>query len=49
MNEAIIELSVNAAARREADHPRSPVAAIAKPLTLESGSILAPLRSRKAR
>nr|WP_271166903.1 homoserine O-acetyltransferase [Hansschlegelia plantiphila] len=44
MNEAMIELSVNAAARREADHPRSAVAAIAKPLTLESGSILAPLR-----
>jgi homoserine O-acetyltransferase len=44
MNEATIELSVNAAARREADSPRSLVAAIPKPLKLESGSTLAPLR-----
>jgi homoserine O-acetyltransferase/O-succinyltransferase len=44
MNEATIELSVNAAARREADQPRSPVAAIGRPLRLESGSTLAPLR-----
>ncbi|MFC7052237.1 homoserine O-acetyltransferase [Hansschlegelia quercus] len=44
MNEATIELSVNAAARREADNPRSLVAAIGKPLKLESGSTLAPLR-----
>jgi homoserine O-acetyltransferase len=44
MNEATIELSVNAAARREADSPRSLVAAISKPLKLESGSTLAPLR-----
>ena len=44
MNKATIELSVNASARREADSPRSLVANIAKPLRLESGSTLAPLR-----
>ncbi|MET0314816.1 MAG: homoserine O-acetyltransferase [Hansschlegelia sp.] len=44
MNQVAVELSVNAAARREADAPRSLVAEIQKPLTLESGSILAPLR-----
>jgi homoserine O-acetyltransferase len=44
MNEATIELTVNAAARREADEPRSAVARIAQPLELESGQTLAPLR-----
>lgn len=44
MNTAHLELSINAAARREADEPRSPVAEIARPLRLESGQILSPLR-----
>ncbi|WP_040577344.1 homoserine O-acetyltransferase [Methylopila sp. M107] len=44
MNQATIALSINAAARREADEPHSPVAAIAAPLALESGSALNGLR-----
>ena len=44
MNQATIELSVNASARREADSPRSLVAEISRPLKLESGATLAPLR-----
>ena len=44
MNQVAIELSVNAAARREADQPRSLVATLDRPLELESGSSLAPLR-----
>lgn len=44
MNEAALELSTNAAARREADAPHSLVASLEKPLTLESGSTLGGLR-----
>ncbi|MDR4306318.1 homoserine O-acetyltransferase [Chelatococcus sambhunathii] len=44
MNQATIALSINAAARREADEPHSLVASIAAPLALESGSELAGLR-----
>ena len=44
MNEATLELTINAAARREADGPHSPVATAAAPLTLESGARLEGLR-----
>jgi homoserine O-acetyltransferase len=44
MNDPTLQLTVNAAARREADDPRSPVAKLAAPLRLESGATLAPLR-----
>ncbi|RXF70853.1 homoserine O-acetyltransferase MetX [Hansschlegelia zhihuaiae] len=44
MNQTTLELSINAAARREADEPRSPVVTLDRPLQLESGSTLAPLR-----
>ena len=44
MNEATIELSTNAAARREADAPHSLVATLEKPLVLESGSAVTGLR-----
>ena len=44
MNEATIELSTNAAARREADAPHSLVATLETPLVLESGSAVTGLR-----
>jgi homoserine O-acetyltransferase len=44
MNEAMIELSTNAAARREADAPHSLVATLETPLVLESGSVVTGLR-----
>jgi homoserine O-acetyltransferase len=44
MNDPTLQLTVNAAARREADDPRSPVARLAAPLRLESGATLEPLR-----
>ena len=43
MNHASIELTINAAARREADAPHSLVAALERPLALESGATLSPL------
>lgn len=44
MNEAAIELSTNAAARREADEPHSLVVTLASPLALESGATLPSVR-----
>ena len=44
MGEATIERTVHETARREADAPRSPVARLERPLTLESGAVLGGVR-----